>query len=201
MSGVFGRHRTGSAEETAGLGRLLAGELSAGDVVSLHGELGAGKTQFVRGLASGLGHAPGLVSSPTFVVMNEYDGAGARCPLVHVDAYRLTGADDVDSLGWERVTDGSCVVAVEWGERIEPRLGARRVDVTIAHAGGEAREVVIARIGGGSARCRTCGAALDVRAGDGVFCTERCRMADLGKWFGGAYRIGRDLKDSDVEPG
>ena len=72
-----------SEAETIDFGRRLAALLSPGDTIALAGELGAGKTRFVRGLASGLGHDPDTVNSPTFVLANEYDDAGARCPLVH----------------------------------------------------------------------------------------------------------------------
>lgn len=119
--------------ETLAIGRALAAVTRPGDVVAIDGPLGAGKTRLVRGLAMGMGFDGSVVSSPTFVVVNEYvrgedeaalndelatlpPGGGAR--LFHVDAYRLSGPDDLDSLGWDRVMDGSAVVAVEWAERI-----------------------------------------------------------------------------------
>lgn len=117
---------------TAALARGLAFVLRGGDLVLLRGGLGAGKTTLVRGLAAGLGVAPGLVSSPTFVIMNQYPitqtkPAQAR-ELVHVDAYRLTSAEDLESVGWDRVFQENgearpdTIVAVEWPERIADTL-------------------------------------------------------------------------------
>src|SRR6185437_12133986 len=86
-------HITNSESETAAIGRALAGTFSAGDVVLLEGDLGAGKTAFVRGLAEGLGVAPDDVSSPTFTLMQEY--RGGRVPLIHVDLYRLNDPREI----------------------------------------------------------------------------------------------------------
>jgi tRNA threonylcarbamoyladenosine biosynthesis protein TsaE len=85
---------TSSEDETVALGEALSRQLRPGDVVTLDGPLGAGKTRFVRGMAIGLGHDPAQVSSPTFVVAHEYATPGARAILIHVDAYRLSGDDD-----------------------------------------------------------------------------------------------------------
>lgn len=201
---LFGLHQTRNAAQTVALGARLAHTLRPGAFVALEGELGAGKTQFVRGLAQGLGLRTDTVSSPTFVIVNEYDRAadtgGARCPLVHVDAYRLGGAEDLDALGWERLIDGSAVLAVEWPGRIAGRLPARRIEVVIEHAGGDTRRIRITRVGEAPAPCRTCGAELPVGA-EGPFCSSRCRMADLGKWMSGAYTISRELKDADLDEG
>ena len=105
-------HLAPDPEATEAIGRALAGVLLPGDVVALDGELGAGKTTFVRAVAAHLGVEPGLVSSPTFVMVNQYpvpQSANAS-PLrggqvIHVDAYRLTGADDLETLGWDRLFD------------------------------------------------------------------------------------------------
>lgn len=110
--------------ETEDLGRTLAGRLAAGDRVHLVGELGAGKTAFVRGLAGGLGIDPDEVSSPTFTLVQEY--RGGRLPLYHVDLYRI-GPSDVADLGLDALA-GDGVLAVEWAERLpEPDAGAIRV--------------------------------------------------------------------------
>ena len=87
-----------SVEETEALGAELAGRLEPGDVVAFTGDLGAGKTAFVRGLARGLG-IPDRVTSPTFTIVNEYEGG--RLPLFHFDMYRLGSADELYDIGWE----------------------------------------------------------------------------------------------------
>jgi tRNA threonylcarbamoyladenosine biosynthesis protein TsaE len=104
---------TTSESETSAAGERLAARLRAGDVVLLHGDLGAGKTAFVRGIARGLGASPDDVTSPTFTLMQEYRG---RMTLVHVDLYRLA-PEEVAALGIEESTDEPAVVAIEWAER------------------------------------------------------------------------------------
>ena len=134
-----------SEAETIELARALAATLRPGDVIALHGELGAGKTRFVRGLAMGLGIDPALVSSPTYILVNEYPPGDGAIPLIHVDAYRLTTDDDLESLDWERLGAAQDhVLVVEWAERIPP--GALPDDVftiTLLHAGDEIRRITI----------------------------------------------------------
>ena len=119
---------TSSDEETAAVGRALGETLSPGAVIHLFGDLGAGKTVFVRGLASGLGIDPDEVSSPTFTLIQEYRAQG-RQPLFHVDLYRLAGAE-VDDLGLDALaTEG--IVAIEWANRLpdpQPRAIVVRID-------------------------------------------------------------------------
>jgi tRNA threonylcarbamoyladenosine biosynthesis protein TsaE len=104
---------TETEEETSAAGERLAACISPGDVVLLYGDLGAGKTAFVRGLARGLGASPDDVSSPTFTLVQEYHG---RVTLHHVDLYRLKPIE-VDDLGLDELTSGPVVVAIEWAER------------------------------------------------------------------------------------
>jgi tRNA threonylcarbamoyladenosine biosynthesis protein TsaE len=130
---------THSELDTAEAGRSLAPLLSAGSVVLLFGDLGAGKTAFVRGLAEGLGVGPEDVSSPTFTIMQEY--RGGRLPLFHVDLYRLNGAREVEDLGLEEIA-ASGVLAIEWAERL-PWPPPDAVRVTIEHAGDTERGVII----------------------------------------------------------
>jgi tRNA threonylcarbamoyladenosine biosynthesis protein TsaE len=104
---------TRSEAETSAEGERFAAGLRAGDVVLLHGDLGAGKTAFVRGLARGLGAPPDEVSSPTFTIIQEYRG---RLTLYHVDLYRLAPVE-VDDLGLDEISEGQGVVAIEWAER------------------------------------------------------------------------------------
>jgi len=125
--------RAYSERQTTALGRAMGSLLRAGDVVALEGELGAGKTRFVRGVCEGMGLDAAQVSSPTFVFVNEYaeraaDGARVEQPAVlrHVDAYRLSGGsnEELESIGWDRVVDGSAVVVIEWASRLRAGLDA-----------------------------------------------------------------------------
>jgi tRNA threonylcarbamoyladenosine biosynthesis protein TsaE len=130
---------TRSEAETAAAGRALASRLAAGSTVLLIGDLGAGKTAFVRGLAEGLGVPASEVSSPTFTLMQEY--RGGRVPLFHVDLYRLNDPREIEDLGLDEIAaDG--VLAIEWAERL-PRTPPGSVRVAIEHAGELERRIVI----------------------------------------------------------
>jgi tRNA threonylcarbamoyladenosine biosynthesis protein TsaE len=129
---------TNSEQETFALGETVAAALQPGTFVLLHGDLGAGKTSFVRGMAAGLGANPDDVSSPTFVLIQHYKG---RMPLVHVDLYRLESRAAVDDLGLEELADGA-IVAIEWAERL-PRPLDGSVTVKIDDLGGDARRITI----------------------------------------------------------
>lgn len=119
--------RSRSERETEEIGRRLAAEVCAADVVYLRGDLGAGKTAFVRGLAEGLGIDPEDVSSPTFTLVHEY--RGGRLTLYHADLYRLERAA-TDDLGLEELHRG--VLAIEWPDRLSHELpGARRISIDI----------------------------------------------------------------------
>jgi tRNA threonylcarbamoyladenosine biosynthesis protein TsaE len=130
---------THSQEETAAVGRDLASRLTPGSVLLLIGDLGAGKTALVRGLAKGLGVAPEDVSSPTFTLMQEY--RGGRVPLIHVDLYRLNDAREIDELGLEELGLNS-VLAIEWAEKL-PRPIADAIEVRIEHGEGDERRLTI----------------------------------------------------------
>lgn len=104
-----------SADETVRIGRSVGQQLKGGEVVLLFGPLGAGKTQFVRGLSSGLGLDPTAIRSPSYALINEHEG---RINLYHVDLYRLAAADLPD-LGLEDLYGRQAVVAIEWAERLE----------------------------------------------------------------------------------
>ncbi len=137
---------TGSEEETAAVGERLAGSVGPGDIILLYGELGAGKTAFVRGLARGLGGAPDEVTSPTFTLIQEYHG---RVPLYHVDLYRLEPLE-VDDLGLDELSpDG--VMAVEWAGRWRRRPRAA-CEVRIEDEGGDQRRIEVTRADGHSMR-------------------------------------------------
>ena len=129
---------TQSEHETFALGAQVAATLQHGAFVLLHGDLGAGKTAFVRGMAAGLGANPDDVSSPTFVLIQHYKG---RTPLVHVDLYRLESGAAVDDLGLEELASGA-VVAIEWAERL-PRQVDGSVTVKIEDLGNNSRRITI----------------------------------------------------------
>jgi len=134
---------TASESETAHVGRGLAGTLGPGDVVLLYGDLGAGKTAFVKGLAEGLGVAPDEVSSPTFTLIHEY--RGGRLTLFHVDLYRLDDPREVLDLGLDEIAaDG--VLAIEWAEKLPRNVesqGERLIAVHIAHGERDARTIAV----------------------------------------------------------
>jgi tRNA threonylcarbamoyladenosine biosynthesis protein TsaE len=128
-----------SEEETAAIARELAARLAPGAVLLLSGDLGAGKTAFVRGLAQGLGADPEQVSSPTFTLIHEY--RGGRLTLFHADLYRLDRAETED-LGLQDVEVAAGVLAVEWPERLaRPISGA--TSITIEVAGENDRRIVM----------------------------------------------------------
>ena len=130
---------TESEEETQALARELASTLEAGDVLLLSGDLGAGKTTFVRGLAEGLGIDPAAVSSPTFTLLHEY--RGGRLALYHADLYRLDKTATED-LGLEEAGVRDGVLAIEWPDRLTHQLPGART-VTMEFAGETARRISI----------------------------------------------------------
>jgi len=129
---------THSAEETFTVAEQLGRTLRPGAFVLLRGDLGAGKTVFVRGLAAGLGADPEAVTSPTFVLIQHYKGP---IPLVHADLYRLESSAAVNDLGLEELGNGG-VVAVEWAERMS-RPPDDSITVKIEDAGGDNRRITI----------------------------------------------------------
>jgi len=132
---------TASESETAAVGRDIAQTLRAGDVVLLYGDLGAGKTAFVKGLAEGLGVSREEVSSPTFTLVQEY--RGGRLTLFHVDLYRLDDPREIDDLGLDEIAvDG--ILAIEWAEKLDGRQKPPRcVEVRIVHGDGDARSITV----------------------------------------------------------
>ncbi len=124
---------TRSPDETRALAADLAARLQAGDVLALHGELGAGKTCFIQGIAQAL-QVDQPVSSPTYTLVNEYRG---RLPLYHIDLYRLRTADDALNMGLDEYLEGAGVTAIEWAERAETALPERTIHVRLEHGGTE----------------------------------------------------------------
>jgi len=132
---------THTEDETTNVGASLGADLQPGDVVLLYGQLGAGKTAFVRGLAEAIGAAPDEVSSPTFTLVQEY--AGTRGTLYHVDLYRLEPRE-VQDLGLDDLVSSDGIVAIEWAERWEGRPDDV-IEVWIDDAGEEKRSIRVNR--------------------------------------------------------
>ena len=131
------RHESHSERQTADIAADLARRLPDGTVVLLFGDLGAGKTAFVRGFVEGVGIDPDEVSSPTFTIVQAYGGGRVQ----HVDLYRLDPAE-TDDLGLEELPEDGALVCIEWADRL-PRPVAGAVSVRIHDRGGDTRELVI----------------------------------------------------------
>lgn len=147
---MTGHFRTHSAEETRRTARDVAQTLTRGDVVALMGELGAGKTQFVKGVCEGLGI--GLrVASPTFVLLHRYvskDPAGKELIIHHLDLYRIESSAQVLDLGYEELFFGDGICLVEWADRLGELLPEDRIDVKISFGESESeREIVLSQHG------------------------------------------------------
>jgi tRNA threonylcarbamoyladenosine biosynthesis protein TsaE len=121
---------TRSAAETRRLGERLGASLQPGDVVALLGELGAGKTQFVRGLCRGAGVPDAEVSSPTFAIVASYRG---RLPVNHADLYRIADEDELHATGFHDLVGGAGATVVEWADRVPGALPPERLEIRLAH--------------------------------------------------------------------
>ena len=130
---------TKSEQGTEDIGAQLAGRLPGGAVVAMYGELGAGKTAFVRGMARGMGIAC-RVSSPTFTIVNEYLG---ERELIHFDMYRLSDAEELFDIGWEDYLRRGAVCAVEWSENVKDAFTGEETVVTIEKLGEGQRRITI----------------------------------------------------------
>ena len=130
---------TQSQTETEELGKRFAKTLVPGDVVAMYGELGAGKTAFVRGMARGMG-LDCRVSSPTFTIVNEYRG---ERELIHFDMYRLSSADELFDIGWEDYLARGAVCAVEWSENVSDAFFGDEIPVRIEKCGEGERIITI----------------------------------------------------------
>ena len=128
---------TSSLEETRSLGRTLGAAVQPGAVISLVGNLGAGKTQFTSAVAEGLGIDPEIVSSPTFMLIQEYQG---RIPLFHFDTYRLKDSNEFEDLGVDEYFYGEGVCLVEWGDRFPELLPEELLRIEIKILGETQRE-------------------------------------------------------------
>jgi tRNA threonylcarbamoyladenosine biosynthesis protein TsaE len=129
---------TRSVDDTLALASAVGELLLPGDVVSVAGDVGAGKTVFARGVARGLGISEPVVS-PSFTIVREYDG---RVPLVHVDVYRINMIQELHDLGFEEVVRDDAITLVEWGDVIDALLPRQRLDVRLAAGGADDERIV-----------------------------------------------------------
>ncbi|MGQ0628089.1 MAG: tRNA (adenosine(37)-N6)-threonylcarbamoyltransferase complex ATPase subunit type 1 TsaE [Phycisphaerales bacterium] len=225
-SSVHLRFRLSSPDHTDTVGYALGRLMRAGDVLALDGDLGAGKTTLIRGIAAGLGLDPRQVSSPTFVLIARYDAAAhagvPATPLVHADAYRLSGADDLESAGWaaalgtEQGATSDAVACVEWASKVAALLGPGAARANLEHIGPTERGLALscpiewtgrlpAFVGlrglagrTDAAPCPTCGKTTPPDHPLVPFCSARCRDADLGRWLSGQYVVSRELQEDDL---
>ena len=130
---------TNSAQETEALGQELVQKMAPGTVIAFSGDLGAGKTAFVRGRARGLG-IPARVTSPTFTIVNEYEGG--RLPLFHFDMYRLHSSEELFDIGWEDFLARGGICAVEWSENILDALEPDTIYIDIRRGEGDDQRII-----------------------------------------------------------
>ncbi len=130
-----------STSQTIRVGKSIGSRLRPGDVVALTGELGAGKTQFIKGLAAGAGVGkPTYVSSPSFTLINEYPG---RVPFYHVDLFRLESQKEAEGLGLEDYLHGGGITAIEWADKIPSLLPKEMLSIHIVYTGKNTRSIEI----------------------------------------------------------
>ncbi len=132
-----------SPQETVNIAAHFADVLKSGDVIAFTGDLGAGKTCFTKGLASGLGYK-GMVTSPTFALINEY--VGGRLPIYHFDMYRVASYDDLYSTGYFDYENSGGILVVEWSENISEVLPDNTIYINIENLGENKRKIVITGI-------------------------------------------------------
>lgn len=118
---------TFSYEDTQSVATEFAGTLQGGEFIAMYGDLGAGKTAFVQGVAKGLGISS-HITSPTFTIVNEYEG---RLPLYHFDVYRISDPDEMYEIGYDEYVNGDGVCIVEWAELIEELFPDKCIKITI----------------------------------------------------------------------
>ena len=132
-------YQTANERETEALGARLARSIPGSAVVAMYGELGAGKTAFVRGMAAGLGLSC-RVSSPPFTIVNEYLG---ERELIHFDLYRISGEEELFDIGWEDYLSRGAICAVEWSENVPGAFYGDEITVRIRKTGETTREIEI----------------------------------------------------------
>jgi tRNA threonylcarbamoyladenosine biosynthesis protein TsaE len=142
-SGLKRSNLVSSLEETQKLASHLASSVTPGSILTLTGELGAGKTTFIRFLVEALGGSADCVSSPTFNYLNEYGTADSV--VYHFDLYRLKNVDEFISAGFLDQLEDKAICCIEWPERIAPLLGDNHISVTFIHLGDGKREIIVER--------------------------------------------------------
>jgi tRNA threonylcarbamoyladenosine biosynthesis protein TsaE len=204
-----------SLEHTRVIAEDLAAVLRPGDVVRLDGEMGAGKTTFVRMLAQNYGIAEHAVSSPTYVIMNIYGDERSEHPtLAHLDCYRLGDESELDALGWDRIIDSDAIVLIEWAERIDDAIPGGALRIGIDHVDETSRRFRFTipdqwdeRAGFDAIRPRpdtTCPVTGQAVSGESLtwpFASEKARLADLNAWFNEDHVISRPIEQADLEQG
>ena len=141
-------YNSNSPKETENIAKAFSKELKAGDVICLNGDLGTGKTAFVGGLVRALGYSE-PISSPTFTIVNCYEGA--VFPIYHFDVYRIEDSDEMYEIGYEEYINGDGITLIEWSEKISDILPLERYEITIKKnydKHDDFREINIERIGG-----------------------------------------------------
>ena len=133
-----------SHQQTDWLGQVLGRTLRGGETIALYGPLGAGKTALVRGIAQGLGASPTAVTSPTFVVIHEYQG---RLLLAHVDLYRIRSPHELESTGLIEYFSGQTVTAIEWADKGLAALPQDRIEITLNHRAARSRTIQLSAMG------------------------------------------------------
>ena len=133
-----------SQQHTHRLGQVIGRVLRGGETIALYGPLGAGKTALVRGIAEGLGASPTAISSPTFVVIHEYQG---RLPLAHVDLYRIRSPRELESTGLIEYFSGQTVTAIEWADRGLATLPQDRIEIALNHRAARSRTIHLSATG------------------------------------------------------
>lgn len=148
-----------SPEETIEFGRKLSSQLKGGEVIAVCGALGSGKTHLIKGIASGVGAAESKkVTSPTFVIINEYKG---RFDIYHIDAYRLESLSEFEMLGFDDYCHSESIVLIEWADKVESVLrDISYIRTELFHAGQNIRKIHLANIPDYIGRCLS-------EAGDG----------------------------------
>ena len=150
MESPFDTFSTHSPDETQALGQTLGATLKPGTVVAFRGDLGSGKTCMIQGICQAF-QVHDYVTSPTFILINEYAGKRAErpVPIYHFDLYRLNGEEDLEALGAEEYFYGDGVCLVEWAERAGELLPRDRADVALEYGGDELRKITVELVGRG----------------------------------------------------
>ena len=141
---MISTYRSRSVTQTEAIAAQIAADLHGGECIALHGDLGAGKTQFTRGLVVALGGDRLAVSSPTFVLLNVYPTK--RFDVFHLDAYRVSGPEELEAIGFGELLAQQGVVIVEWAERIAALLPPDHLTVRITATGRHTRKIEVDRV-------------------------------------------------------